>query len=86
MRLRGYAEVAESWAKDPSRTLAYKLNRFLVLRPSLGVKVDKGAWLFSQGDVLDGVLITHPVNAARKIVIRTDQGTFNVNAEDVEKL
>ncbi len=86
MRLRGHAEVAESWAKNPSRTLTHKLNRFLVLRPSLGVKVDKGTWLFSQGDVLDGVLITHPVNAARKIVIRTDQGTFNVNAEDVKRL
>ncbi len=86
MSLRGHAEVVKSWTKNPSRTLTHKLNRFLVLRPSLGVKVDKGAWLFSRGDVLDGVLITHPVNAARKIVIRTDQGTFNVNEEDVKQL
>lgn len=86
MSLEGHAEIIELLAKDPSGTLAHKPSRFLVMRPSLGVKVKMGAWLFRQGDVLDGVLIVHPVNAARKIVVRTDRGTFNVNEEDVKKL
>ena len=86
MSLRGHVKAAELPAKDPSRTLAHKPSRFLVLRPSLGVKVKMGTWLFNQGDVLDGVLIAHPVNAARKVVICTDQGTFNVNEEDVRRL
>lgn len=86
MSLGGHAEIFKSLAKDPSGTLAHKPSRFLVLRASLGVKINTGAWLFKQGDVLDGVLIAHPVNAARKIVIRTDRGIFNVNEEDVKKL
>jgi hypothetical protein len=42
-------------------------------------------WLFNKGEVLDGVLVTHPVNAFRKVIIHTDRGTFTVNEEDVEE-
>jgi hypothetical protein len=57
---------------------------FLVLRPSLGLKVAGETRLFNKGEVLDGVMVTHPVNAARKVLIRTDLGVFNFNEEDIE--
>ncbi len=59
---------------------------FLVLRPSLGLKVAGETRLFNRGDVLGGVLVTHPFNAARKVLIRTDLGAFNVNEEDIKEV
>lgn len=57
-----------------------------VVRPTLGIKAGVGNWSFRAGEVLCGALIAHPINAARKTVIRTEQGIFNLNAEDVEAL
>lgn len=59
---------------------------FVVLRPSLGLKVAGETRLFNKGDVLGGVSVTHPVNAARKIVIRTDLGVFTFNEEDIQEV
>jgi hypothetical protein len=59
---------------------------FLVLRPSLGLKVAGETRLFNRGDVLGGVLVTHPVNAARKVLIRTDLGVFTFNEEDIQEV
>ncbi len=86
MSLRGDADGVEQIAVDYPGSLARESSRFLLVRPSYGVKVGVGAWFFNEGEVLDGLLITHPVNAARKLVIRTNRGTFNVNEEDVKKL
>lgn len=86
MSTRGYTEVGKQLAGAYIDTLAFKPSCFLVLRPSLGVRVESGACLLNKGEILDGVLIAHPVNAARKIIIRTEQGTFNINEEDVKKL
>lgn len=52
----------------------------------MGIKLGQGSWSFSRGDRLDGVLTTHPVNASRKLIIRTELGTFNLNEEDLEEL
>jgi hypothetical protein len=68
---------------SPSASV-FRHAEFLVLRPALGVKVGGGTQLFSKGEVLDGVIVTHPVNAARKILIRTNLGVFNFNEEDIQ--
>lgn len=86
MSLRGGTEIVDQLARGYASNLARESSRFLVVRPSLGVKVKVGVWLFNKGEVLNGILITHPVNAARKVVIRTEWGTFNLNEEDVKKL
>ena len=86
MSIRGDANTVEQLARGHSSNLARKSSRFLLKRSSFGVKVGFGAWLFNEGEVLYRMLIMHPVNAARKIVIRTNRGTFNVNEEDVKKL
>lgn len=64
--------------------LAHKPAHLRLLRPSLGIKAGIGGWFFREGEVLRGVLITHRVNTARKVVIRTDRGVFNLNEEDIE--
>ena len=61
-------------------------SHFRVVRFSVGVKLGQGPWSFSRDDRLDGVLLTHPVNASRKVVIATEQGTFSLNEEDLEEL
>lgn len=61
-------------------------SRFRVVRSSIGIKLGQGPWFFSRGDKLDGVLMEHPVNASRKVIISTVLGTFNVNEEDIEEL
>lgn len=60
-------------------------SRFRVVRSSIGIKLGQGPWFFGQGDKLDGVLMAHPVNASRKVIILTELGTFNVNEEDIEE-
>ena len=60
-------------------------SRFRVVRSSIGIKLGQGPWFFDRGDQLDGVLMAHPVNASRKLIISTELGTFNVNEEDVEE-
>ena len=52
----------------------------------MGVKSGRGAWFLSRGDRLDGVLIEYPVNAARKVIVRTAQGTFTINEEDLAEV
>jgi hypothetical protein len=59
---------------------------FLVLRPSLGLKITGETRLFNKGDVLGGVRVTHPANASRKVLIRTDLGVFNFNEEDIQEV
>lgn len=86
MSLRGDADVAEQLSRGDATGVARESSCLLVIRASLGVKVGFGAWLFNEGEVLDGIRIMHPVNASRKLVIRTNRGTFNVNEEDVKKL
>ncbi len=61
-------------------------SRFQVVRASIGIKLGQGRWSFNRGDRLDGVLITHPVNASRKVIIDTGMGMFNLNEEDLEEL
>ena len=61
-------------------------SRFRVVRTSVGIKLGQGPWYFTRGDKLDGVLMEHPVNASRKVIISTSLGTFNVNQEDIEEL
>ena len=61
-------------------------SRFQVVRTSLGIKLGQGSWPFSRGDLLEGLRVAHPVNAARKVVIDTQQGTFNINEEDLEEV
>lgn len=65
---------------------ARRASHFRVVRPSMGTKSGRGAWSLSRGDRLDGVLIEHPVNAARKVIVRTAQGTFTINEEDLEEV
>ena len=49
----------------------------------MAIKIHLGPWYLEKGDELEGTLISHPINTARKIIIRTTRGTFNVNQEDV---
>ena len=86
MSLRGDAGIAEQLSTRYATGVARESSRLLVIRASPGVKIGFGAWLFNEGEVLDGIRITHPVNASRKLIIRTSRGTFNVNEEDVKKL
>ncbi len=61
-------------------------SRFRVVRASIGIKLGQGLWSFNRGDRLDGVLMTHPVNASRKVIIDTESGMFNLNEEDLEEV
>ena len=61
-------------------------SHLLLLRSSLAIKVGVGSCLFKAGDILNGVLVTHPVNTNQKVIIRTLFGTFNLNKEDVVEL
>jgi hypothetical protein len=72
------ADAASHPARDPCH--------LLVLRASVAVKLNAGTLFFSKGEVLDGMIISHPVNAFRKVIIRTEQGVFNVNEEDVAEI
>lgn len=57
--------------------------RVLVLRPTLGVEVGADSRVFETGEVLEGQLVQHPVNAFRKLILRTPTGTLTLNQEDV---
>lgn len=61
-------------------------SRFRVVRFSVGVKLGQGPCSFKRGDRLEGVLLAHPVNAFRKVIIATERGTFSLNEEDLEEL
>ena len=63
---------------------ARRTSSFRVVRSSIGLKLGQGTWTFRQGDKLEGMVMTHPVNAYRKVVISTELGTFNLNEEDIE--
>jgi hypothetical protein len=63
-----------------------KKSAFLVLRHSLGLKVAGETRLFKRGDILSGVLEVHPLNSARKVLISTESGIFNFNAEDIKEV
>ncbi len=58
-------------------------HHLVLLRRSVAIKIHVGPWYFEKGDGLKGTLIGHPINASRKIIIRTTRGTFNLNQEDV---
>lgn len=62
------------------------LIHVVVLRPTLGAVVGVGSRFFEAGDVLAGQLVKHPVNASRKLILTTSEGTFTFNQEDVMEL
>jgi hypothetical protein len=61
-------------------------QHWVLLRPSLAIKLHLGPWYLDEGEVLEGTLIRHPINISRKIIIQTTRGTFNVNEEDVAEV
>ncbi len=61
-------------------------HHWVLLRPSMAIKLHLGTWYLDEGEVLEGTLIRHPINTSRKIIIQTTRGTFNVNEEDVAEV
>lgn len=60
-----------------------RVRTLQVLRASVAISVGVGAQIFSKGELLEGTIFNHPINASRKVIFCTHQGTFNFNAEDV---